>query len=94
VPYPKTELGELAREKGWITARAWSQYDFGGNSVMDTDTITGEEVTAFRRRAFRRFYLRPGYLVKTALRSFSLRQAISLLRFRDWMRPGTRRPRG
>jgi anaerobic magnesium-protoporphyrin IX monomethyl ester cyclase len=94
VPYPKTELGELAREKGWITARAWSQYDFGGNSVMDTDTITGDEVTAFRRRAFRRFYLRPGYLVKTALRSFSLRQAISLLRFRDWVRPGARRRRG
>jgi anaerobic magnesium-protoporphyrin IX monomethyl ester cyclase len=89
VPYPKTELGELARDKGWITARTWSQYDFGGDSVMDTDTNRGEEVTEFRRRAFRRFYLRPVYLVKTALRSFSLQQVISLLRFRDWMRPGS-----
>lgn len=86
VPYPKTELGEMARSKGWITARRWSQYDFGGESVMNTDTIAAARVTEFRKRAFRRFYLRPGYLVRTAARSFSFSTVASLLRFREWMR--------
>ncbi|HEY3380998.1 MAG TPA: radical SAM protein [Vicinamibacterales bacterium] len=94
VPYPKTELGEMARANGWIKTRNWSEFDFGGNSVMDTDTITAGEVTEFRRRAFRRFYLRPSYLLRTAVRSFSLQQVASLLKFRDWMgSPAGRRPR-
>lgn len=91
VPYPKTELGEMARKSGWIRARTWSQYDFGGDSVMDTGTMTAPEVTEFRRKAFRRFYLRPGYLLRTAVRSFSLQQVLSLFRFRDWMRSSSER---
>ena len=59
VPYPKTELGELAKAKGWIRADRWSQYDFGGDSIMNTDQLTCEEVTLFRKKAFRRFYFRP-----------------------------------
>ena len=92
VPYPKTELGKQARAKGWITARAWSQYDFGGESIMDLDTITGEEVSRFRRQAFRRFYLRPIYLLKAAFGSFSVRRLFTLLKFREWIgRPATKR---
>ncbi len=87
VPYPKTELGETAKKNGWIRAARWSEYDFGGDSIMDTGAISPEDVTAFRRRAFRRFYLRPGYLMRTAARSLSFHQVGSLLKFRSWMRP-------
>jgi radical SAM superfamily enzyme YgiQ (UPF0313 family) len=43
VPYPKTELGELAKKNSWIQAEKWSQYDFGGNSILHTDTMTPDE---------------------------------------------------
>jgi len=66
VPYPGTPLGEMAREKGWIRAERWSQYDFGGPSIMDIGTISPAEVDAFRRQLFRRFYFSPRFLARQA----------------------------
>ena len=64
VPYPGTELGEMARRNGWIRTENWAEYDFGGKSVMDIGTIRPEAVDYYRRRLFRRFYMRPGYLAR------------------------------
>ena len=91
VPYPGTELGQLASEKGWITATRWSQYDFGGASVLRTDTLSPGEVDWFRARAFRRFYFRPLYLLRRLLADASLRQLLRLSVFLEWMRLGRRR---
>jgi radical SAM superfamily enzyme YgiQ (UPF0313 family) len=92
VPYPKTELGELAKTKGWIRAERWSQYDFGGNSIMDTDQLSCKEVTLFRKKAFRRFYLRPTYLFRQMFHYLSIAQWLRMLKFVDWMRVfGSRR---
>jgi len=85
VPYPKTELGELAKTRGWICSEKWSDYDFGGNSILHTDTLSREDVNYFRRKAFRRFYFRPGYIFKKVFRDISLRQMLRLANFGDWM---------
>jgi radical SAM superfamily enzyme YgiQ (UPF0313 family) len=85
VPYPKTELGELAKSKGWIRADRWSQYDFGGDSIMNTDQLTCDEVTLFRKKAFRRFYFRPTYVFRQMLRHLSMAQWLRMLKFVDWM---------
>ncbi|MEN6458360.1 MAG: radical SAM protein [Thermoguttaceae bacterium] len=86
VPYPKTELGDLARANGWIRADRWSQYDFGGDSIMNTDQLTCEEVTRFRQKAFRRFYLRPTYVIRQMFRHFSIAQWLRMAKFTSWMR--------
>jgi radical SAM superfamily enzyme YgiQ (UPF0313 family) len=92
VPYPKTELGDLAKAKGWIRADRWSQYDFGGDSIMNTDQLSCDEVSLFRKKAFRRFYFRPAYILKQMLRNFSVVKWIRLLKFTDWMKVfGSRR---
>jgi radical SAM superfamily enzyme YgiQ (UPF0313 family) len=92
VPYPKTELGELAKAKGWVRADRWSQYDFGGDSIMNTDQLTCEEVTLFRKKAFRRFYFRPLYVFRQMFRHLSMAQWLRMLKFVDWMRVfGSRR---
>lgn len=85
VPYPKTELGALAKEKGWIRAEKWSQYDFGGESILHTDTLTPADVSCFRKKAFRRFYFRPR-MVFRALRDVKLLNLFNLLKFAKWMR--------
>jgi radical SAM superfamily enzyme YgiQ (UPF0313 family) len=85
VPYPKTELWEIANKNGWIRSAKWSEYDFGGESVMDTTGLKCEEISYYRRRAFRKFYFRPWYLAKTIVRSFSLRKLFRLSTFSDWM---------
>jgi anaerobic magnesium-protoporphyrin IX monomethyl ester cyclase len=85
VPYPKTELGELARAQGWIRGEKWSDYDFGGNSILQTDTLRREDVDHFRRKAFRRFYFRPAYIARKLFRDLSIRQTLRMASFGDWM---------
>jgi radical SAM superfamily enzyme YgiQ (UPF0313 family) len=85
VPYPKTPLGDLAKTQGWIKAGRWSQYDFGGNSIMCTDTVSCEDVDRFRSRAFSRFYFRPSYILKRIFTDLSVLQLFRLAAFSDWM---------
>ena len=57
----------LIRRPSWASGpgerlgsgRPLAQYDFGGDSIMDTEQLTCQEVTLFRKKAFRRFYFRP-----------------------------------
>ena len=85
VPYPNTALGAEAKEKGWIRAKDWSQYDFGGNSIMNIDSLSGEEVDAFRTKAFKAFYFRPGYIFKKLFSGLSISRLAQIAYFRDWM---------
>jgi anaerobic magnesium-protoporphyrin IX monomethyl ester cyclase len=84
VPYPKTELGTLASQKNWIRAEKWSQYDFGGESILQTDTLAASDVSYFRKKAFRRFYFRPRIVLR-ALRDVKLSNICNLLKFTRWM---------
>ncbi|MGD8369185.1 MAG: radical SAM protein [Desulfobacterales bacterium] len=83
-PFPGTALFGEAREKGWLQADgAGSQ----SRSAMDLPGLPAETVDAFRRLAFRRFYLRPRVmarllsLVKPAALPLL---AQSVLRFFGW----------
>jgi radical SAM superfamily enzyme YgiQ (UPF0313 family) len=86
VPYPKTPLGDMAKEKGWLVAKSWSEYDFGGHSVMDIGTVSPEDVDRYRTTAFRKFYLRPRFMLKQLSRITSLRQLLQAAQFMKWMR--------
>lgn len=93
VPYPKTEFGEMAAKHGWIRSNQWSEYDFGGHSIVDNGTITPEEVTRFREKAFRDFYFRPSYFFNHVLKNFPLKQLLKILRFAQWMHPKKQKDR-
>jgi radical SAM superfamily enzyme YgiQ (UPF0313 family) len=85
VPYPKTELGELAKKHNWVRAEKWSQYDFGGDSILHTGTMTPKDISYFRRKAFRHFYFRPLFILKT-LRETKIRRLFNLLKFAKWIK--------
>ncbi len=85
VPYPKTELGLTAQRNGWISAGAWSEYDFGGESILRTETMRAEEVSYFRGKAFRSFYFRPRYIAK-AIKEIGLLRFFKMLGFLKWMK--------
>ncbi len=85
-PFPGTGLFSEALEKGWLRPDAAGSQS---RSVMDLPNLSAGEVDAFRRMAFRKFYLRP----KVMLRLLSLvspaafpHLAQSLLRFSGWSR--------
>lgn len=85
VPYPKTEYGTMAKEKGWVRSVPWSRYDFGGTSIVDMGTLKPEDITYFRERAFKKFYYRPLYLLKK-IREFSFQQLLTMSKFTRWMK--------
>ncbi len=86
VPYPKTPLGDMAKENEWLVAKQWSDYDFGGRSVMDIGTVSPDDVNRYRNTAFRKFYMRPGYILKQLSQITSIRQFLQLVNFAKWMK--------
>jgi len=86
VPYPKTEFGEQARAKGWVSTRDWSEYDFGGSSIVNMPAISSKDVTKFRGKAFRAFYLKPGKIIEEIKKFKSLRNLLPALNFWRWIK--------
>jgi radical SAM superfamily enzyme YgiQ (UPF0313 family) len=87
VPYPKTPMGEMAREKGWIVqGKKWSDYDFGGRSIMDIGTVSPDDITRFRKTAFKKFYLRPKMILNQLKMITSFKQLMQAADFLKWMR--------
>ena len=87
VPAPGTELGRMAREAGWLRAKRWEDYDFGGASVMDIGTISPAQVDEARRTMYRRFYFRPTYVARQLSRLLrNPRQLLQASRFFNWIR--------
>ena len=92
VPIPKTPLGQMALEKGWVTAKRWAQYDYGGCSVMNIGTVSPEDVNRYRQIAFRKFYLRPKFILQQILTVKSLRQFMQAANFLKWMKTKPQTP--
>lgn len=61
-PYPGSELLELARQ-GFggikLLTEDWTEYRRYGNSVMEMNNLTVEELVSLQKWAYRKFYLRP-----------------------------------
>jgi radical SAM superfamily enzyme YgiQ (UPF0313 family) len=68
IPLPGTELHD--RWKDRIKADRWSQYNFHrpARDLYDHPNLDWDMLEAFLRAGYRRFYLRPGYLLGQAAR--------------------------
>lgn len=88
VPWPSTRIYEEALEKGWLTSRDWSLFE-QNNSILDIEGFSPTDAMDARSRAFRRFYLRPKVLLRTAARVRSvraLRHFVSMVKeFLSWI---------
>lgn len=71
-PFPGTEMFDWAKSNGYLTTRNWKDYD-PCHPVMKLPTVSREEISRFYQRAYRRFYLRPRYILRRLwkLRTFS-----------------------
>jgi anaerobic magnesium-protoporphyrin IX monomethyl ester cyclase len=86
VPYPKTPLWEMAKEEGWLISTRWSDYDFGGRSVMNIGEVSPDDIDRYRRVAFRKFYLRPRYMLRQLRMITSFRQVMQAANLLKWMK--------
>ncbi|HSO26077.1 MAG TPA: radical SAM protein [Methanobacteriaceae archaeon] len=62
-PYPGTPFYKQAVSENLIKVNDWSKYTLL-NPVLNTMDCSLDELKKLQRRAFRSFYLRPGYLIK------------------------------
>jgi len=85
-PFPGSSLYELARLRGWIEGRNFEEFR-QDNAVMNLPCLTPAMVNYYRKKAFRRFYLRPHRLFQMLklMRASGLKQSIKRgLRFMKW----------
>ena len=73
VPYPGTEMYEESVRKGYLRAGAWEDYA-EKDAVLETETLSGLDLEKARLEAYRRFYLRPRFILRTAMRLTSVRE--------------------
>lgn len=78
-PYPGTEMFRWAEENGYLLTTNWDDYDLS-QPVMRLPTVSTETVQAYYKRAYRRFYWRPAYILKRLVRMLDPVEFISTLR--------------
>lgn len=71
VPFPGSDLFDLAKKENWITSEDWGLFE-QNFSVLTTPNLKAEEVMELRRQAFNNFYLRPKIIWQTIKRIRSL----------------------
>lgn len=64
VPFPNTPFFDEYKKKGWITTFDWTRYNPLGFPVISTPEISDEELNKLHYEAYRRFLLRPSFLLR------------------------------
>jgi anaerobic magnesium-protoporphyrin IX monomethyl ester cyclase len=73
VPYPGTEMYEESVRKGYLRAQTWEDYA-ARDIVLETETLSRLDLEKARLEAYRRFYLRPRFVMRTAMRLTNVRE--------------------
>ena len=74
-PYPGTEMFKWAKEKGILITENWNEYDLS-KPIMDLPTVKPEDVIKYYNKAYKDFYIRPGYLLNRVLKIRNLSDVI------------------
>jgi radical SAM superfamily enzyme YgiQ (UPF0313 family) len=70
-PLPGTEMFHWAKSKGLLTTMDWDDYDLS-KMVMRLPTLSAKEIKDFYSKAYKRFYLRPSYIMMRLLKLRSI----------------------
>jgi anaerobic magnesium-protoporphyrin IX monomethyl ester cyclase len=79
IPHPGTELYQVCEEKGWLKYDSWADFS-AGNSLIETEELSREDAEKFRLDAYREFYMRPSFIIKTAFKMRGFKDARRIVR--------------
>jgi len=93
IPFPGTAFHREARERGWIVARDWPDYEIN-RAVVSTPELPAAALRSWRRRAYLSTYLAPRYILARLAEVRSPRDLALLARagvgfLRGWVLPGS-----
>ena len=72
-PYPGTAMFDWAKNNGYLMHQRWDDYDLG-NPVMSLPTVLTPLVKKKYKEAFKKFYLRPRFIIKKIINVLLLRE--------------------
>ena len=67
VPHPGTELYEICKSEDWLKYKIWEDFS-AGNCLIETPQLSRQDVEKARIRAYRQFYFRPAFVLRTAFK--------------------------
>jgi radical SAM superfamily enzyme YgiQ (UPF0313 family) len=70
-PYPGTPLYDIVTKMGWPKVTDWSRYDCY-TPVFETPELKLKDLQEIRENAYRKFYLRPKYVLRMLLKGNAL----------------------
>lgn len=79
-PYPGTEFYQEAEKNGWLKAKDWTDFEASENSVLEYPDLKARDIIDAHQKAYRRFYLRPTYVFKKAVRVKSPAELYQLIK--------------
>lgn len=63
IPFPGTEFYQQAQKQNWLTTNDWSKFEIN-QAILDTPLLSVDQLKSARIKAYRKFYLRPAYIVQ------------------------------
>ena len=79
IPHPGTELYDLCVSKGWLKYDSWEDFDCR-KALIEIENLSNEDVAKYRTKAYREFYLRPSFILRTTLRLWNPKEARRIIR--------------
>jgi len=75
VPYPGTELYQMMKEKGFIFTEDWDEFDIVRTEAKwRTDNFMPQDLVKYQKWMYRRYYLRPSFMLRKLLNAHSLKE--------------------
>ncbi|MBI4845304.1 MAG: radical SAM protein [Candidatus Omnitrophica bacterium] len=71
-PHPGTEFFDFLQKKGFLKTKNWEKYDTNSLPVYDYPKMSAQDIYSLALKAYRHFYMRPGYFLKRLKRVNSL----------------------
>ena len=79
IPHPGTELYQICKNNYWLKYRTWEDFS-ACNSLIDTPELSSEDVERARIKAYREFYFRFSYILRTMVKIKDFQTLNSVLR--------------
>jgi len=79
IPHPGTDLYQICQKKGWLRYSSWEDFS-ACNSLIETPELSRKDVEKARISAYRKFYFRPSYVLRTAFKIGSWHDFKAVLR--------------
>lgn len=77
-PNPGTQMYDWAVKNNYLSMRQWDDYDWG-EVILNLPTVSPEKVKEYYKLAFKKFYLRPKYILRRIFKIRHINDIITIL---------------